>query len=49
MAVRRTLPCGIIADARDLAAHGWFEKITDAKADRIVADMRRIVGSHPLP
>lgn len=41
--------CGVIADGRDLAAHGWFEDVTDAKADRIVADMRRIVGAHPLP
>lgn len=54
LVAKRTIPerdnaaCVPIAAARDWAAHGWFDMVTDDLADRVVAEMRRIVTDHPL-
>lgn len=40
--------CGTIGTTRDFAAHGWFEKVTDERADQAARDIRRIVADHPV-
>lgn len=39
--------CATVAEARDWAAHGWFELVTDELADRVIGLVQRITRDHP--
>jgi site-specific recombinase XerD len=40
--------CGIIGTTRDWAAHGWFDKVTDERANQAMIYMRQLVDNHPI-
>lgn len=37
-----------IADARDYAAHGWYERIDNSLAVRVLADARAFTARYPV-